>query len=271
LPIGKKLKALGELTDPDKSASLLDATYKSITRLAKASGLLRLSDVIKRGMPEAGVYLFFDKKESRLKDLSYLRVVRVGTHGVASGSKATLRNRMRTHFGTDAGDGNHRSSVFRLHAGRSLINANQVPDVPSWGMHLEGKDVLSGERTLEQMVSKYLSELYVLLIDIPGTSEKNNDRAYIEQNLIALLSNKCRPLDPPSSAWLGLSSDKREIRKSGLWNVNHVEQRFDPTFLDILNYYVSSTIGIKPKPTQPLAPPNWQIRLREDARQYSLL
>jgi hypothetical protein len=272
LPIGKKLKALGLVSDPAQSQPLLDATYKSISRLAKASGFVRLGDALKRGMPDSGVYLFFDENERRLKDLSALRVVRVGTHGVASGSKATLRNRLRTHFGTGTGDGNHRSSIFRLHTGRSLINAKLSPELTSWGTpSSEGKDVPLSERKLEQAVSKYLAELYVLLIDVPGASDKGNDRAYIEQNLIALLSNKCSPLDPPSFNWLGLSSDKREIRKSGLWNVNHVEQNFDPGYLEVLNYYVSSTIGAKPQPKQQLAPANWQARIRDDTRQLSLL
>jgi hypothetical protein len=176
---------------------------------------------------------------------------------------------MRTHFGTEAGDGNHRSSIFRLHTGRSFINANLAPEISSWGSITGDKAVLSTERSLEQEVSKYLSNLYVVLIDIPGVSDKNNDRAYVEQNLIALLSNKCRPLDPPSSEWLGLYSDKREIRKSGLWNVNHVEQRFDPNFLEVLNYYVSSTIGINPKPNKPLAPAGWQARARENILQLA--
>jgi hypothetical protein len=100
LPIGTKLRALGVSTDPGKSQQLLDSTYEVIWRLASTSGLRRLGDVIDGEMPESGVYLFFDEREKRLKDISQLRIIRIGTHGVASGSKASLRNRMRTHFGT---------------------------------------------------------------------------------------------------------------------------------------------------------------------------
>jgi hypothetical protein len=85
LPIGKKLKALGEVTDPDKSLTLLDSVYNSISQLVKASGLLRLRESLKSDMPEAGVYLFFDENERRLKDPRELRIVRIGTHGVAAG------------------------------------------------------------------------------------------------------------------------------------------------------------------------------------------
>jgi hypothetical protein len=72
LPIGKKLKALGEATDPYGSQDLLDATYKTIARLTKHAKLLRLKDVVGQRMPEAGVYLFFDEREKRLRDPSSL-------------------------------------------------------------------------------------------------------------------------------------------------------------------------------------------------------
>jgi hypothetical protein len=271
LPIGMKLQALGIATDPDKSEHLLDATYKIISRLVKKPGLRRLKDVIDGEMPDSGVYLFFDARERRLKDIDQLRIVRVGTHGVASGSKASLRDRMRTHFGTVAGEGNHRSSVFRLHIGRSLINAKLAAPIESWGTLADDKGSLQAERALEQAVSRYLGELLVLFIAVPGESQKNNDRAYLEQNLIALLSNSRKPLDPPSCDWLGLHSVKREIRKSGLWNVNHVDQRFDPTYLEVLDYYVSLTAGVKPVPKMQLAPQDWRARARDDARQLTML
>jgi hypothetical protein len=146
-----------------------------------------------------------------------------------------------------------------------------VPAIESWGSSASDKTTQTAERELEKAVSNYLSELYVLLISVPGESGKNNDRAYLEQNLIALISNVCRPLDPPSCEWLGLHSSRREIQKSGLWNVNHVEQRYDPNFLDILDYYASLTVGNKPIPTKQLAPHDWQAFARDDANQLALL
>jgi hypothetical protein len=124
LPIGKKLRALDDATDPNKTERLLDASYKIIWRLAKQMGMRRLRDILNDDIPDSGVYLFFDEQETRLKDIGQLRIVRVGTHGVAAGSKASLRSRMRTHLGTASGEGNHRSSIFRLHAGRALITPN---------------------------------------------------------------------------------------------------------------------------------------------------
>jgi hypothetical protein len=155
LPIGKKLQALAAATDPQKSEPVLDATYKIIRRLTKKFGFRRLKDVLEGEMPDSGVYLFFDEHEPRLKNIDQLRIVRVGTHGVAAGSKASLRNRMRTHFGTASGEGNHRSSIFRLHTGRSLINARLATAVDTWGVPIADKGVLERERNLEQAVSRY--------------------------------------------------------------------------------------------------------------------
>lgn len=271
LPIGMKLRALGDATDPDKRDKLLNTTYDILSHLANKTGQRSLSEVIDDEMPPSGVYLFWDDRERRLKDDDHLRIVRVGTHGVALGSKASLRNRMRTHFGTLGGDGNHRSSVFRLHVGRSLINAGLVPASPSWGRLSSSKDDVRDERALEREVSRYLAGLRVLLIAIPGESDKANDRAYIEQNLIALVSNQRRPLDPPNAGWLGLHSDKPEIRKSGLWNVNHVSQRVDPEYIDALAYYSEATVSAKSAPDRRLAPADWYERLRDDTRQFTLL
>jgi hypothetical protein len=62
----------------------------------------------------------------------------------------------------------------------------------------------------------------------------------VEKNLIALLSNYDKPpLDPPSTAWLGHFCNRERVRKSGLWNQNHVEETYNPTFLDDLDHLVA--------------------------------
>jgi hypothetical protein len=43
-----------------------------------------------------------------------------------------------------------------------------------------------------------------------------------------------------SQDWLGHHSDRARVRKSGLWNQNHVEEAYDPAFLDNLNRLVSN-------------------------------
>ena len=39
------------------------------------------------------------------------------------------------------------------------------------------------------------------------------------------------PVDPPSSSWLGHHCNRERVRKSGLWNSNHVDETYDPTYL----------------------------------------
>jgi hypothetical protein len=50
-------------------------------------------------------------------------------------------------------------------------------------------------------------------------------------------------LDPPSRSWLGHHSDRQRVRISGLWNQNHVDETYDPAFLDKLDQLVLATAG----------------------------
>jgi hypothetical protein len=79
--------------------------------------------------------------------------------------------------------------------------------------------------------------LWLAIEDEPGPDSR---RRYVETNSIALLSNyEKSPLDPPSPDWLGNYCNRVRVRKSGLWNQNHVEEDYDPAFLDNFAYLVS--------------------------------
>ena len=78
----------------------------------------------------------------------------------------------------------------------------------------------------------------VLWIEVPDEAGPQSARAYVERHAIALLSSQLNPGDQPSPTWLGLHSADSKIRASGLWNLNHVEQRYDPAFLKSLAAYV---------------------------------
>jgi len=81
--------------------------------------------------------------------------------------------------------------------------------------------------------------IWLPIEDVPSPESA---RGYIERNSIALLSNYNKAsLDPPSKIWLGHDSDRERVRNSGLWNQNHVDETYDPTFLIKLEQLVADT------------------------------
>lgn len=48
-------------------------------------------------------------------------------------------------------------------------------------------------------------------------------------------------IDPRSAKWLGRHSPVDEIRESGLWNIDHVDEEYDPDFLDFLERNIDDT------------------------------
>ncbi len=79
-----------------------------------------------------------------------------------------------------------------------------------------------------------------LWLSIPDEPGPESLRGYIERNSIGLLSNYQQlALDPPSPSWLGHHSDRERVRRSGLWNQNHVDEPYDPGFLNRLEELVS--------------------------------
>ena len=79
--------------------------------------------------------------------------------------------------------------------------------------------------------------LYLSINDESGT---NSLRGYIERNSIALLSNYDKsPLDQVSEEWLGHKCIREKVNKSNLWNQNHVDENYDPDFLNTFEKLVS--------------------------------
>lgn len=233
----------------------------------------RLRDLSAADVPRSGVYFFFDDSEGASIWHPFGRLVRVGTHAVSTGSKATLWQRLRTHRGADDGRGNHRASIFRLHVGRALIRDGLL-DVSSWG---EGQaasaSIIHQELELERAVSRHIGELRVMTIAVADAPGPQSDRAYIEQCSIGLLTGVRSPVAPPSRSWLGLSSDRSTIRESGLWNVNHVFGAYDPRFLDCIEDHVVRQSRGESVPFS-IAPADWRAelaRLGRQGEQMSLL
>ena len=229
----------------------LDRLYDLLTELEdRVDGKQRLGDCTGyMDWPERGVYFVFSRDERR--DNNQHRLTRVGTHAVSTGSGTSLWNRLRTHrganSGTYGGGGNHRGSVFRKRVGESLLERHGLHDeYPHWGEGSSAdRDRRLSEHDHEQRVSDYIRDLPFLWIDVDDEPGPDSDRAYIERNAIALVSNfQKESLDSRRDDWLGRHSQKKKIRDSGLWNINHVEETYDPAFLDRVAEAVEDTTPV---------------------------
>lgn len=214
----------------------LERFYELVRHLAALPGQGRpLSEYSGRfHWPLRGVYFFQEPGEDRRGASITPRIVRVGTHAVSRGSKSKLWGRLRAHRGGRDLSGNHRGSIFRLHVGAALLQRGR-DDLPTWSVgRSASREVRQKEMEHERRVSEHIGSMSVLWIDVPDDPGPGSQRAIIERGAIALLSNQLSPKDLPSENWLGLHSTRPEIRQSGLWNLNHVNDTADAEFLDLL-------------------------------------
>jgi len=179
-----------------------------------------------------------------------MRVVRVGTHALKRGSQTTLWDRLRTHRGPlngeRAGGGNHRGSIFRLHVGTAILRKEGLEEqYLTWGVGSSAKrEIRDLEYSVEKKVSQHIRSMPFLWLEVNDAPSSRSERAYIERNSIALLSNygklgTASAIDPPSKSWLGHYCKNRMVRESELWNVDHVtEKNVDSEFLDKLEMKV---------------------------------
>ena len=222
--------------------------YAFLDRLEERVGGVRTLASIGnfRDWPDRGVYFFFEAGEVRRDSGNGPRIVRVGTHALGAGSRSTLRQRLVQHGGSVNGGGNHRGSIFRLLIGQALLAQVGLPAGDSWGIKgdtakasaalgVSRKSLAAEEAPIEQAVSRHVVAMPFLWLGIDDEPGPDSMRGVVERNAIALLSNHGRtPLDPPSQGWLGNSSNRPLIRSSGLWNQRHVEETYDPAFLDVI-------------------------------------
>lgn len=225
----------------------LERFYDSLARLEKGlnqgSFLNRLSEI--KNFPQRGVYFF--REAGELTSSGQPRVTRVGTHGVSAGANSTLQGRLKTHLGSKSGSGNHRGSIFRRHVGMALRRRDDL-ELPYWGkgstkpseLRANPSAVLA-EAEHEQQVSKVIGGMTILWVSVNDEPGPSSLRSYIERNAIAMLSNHCSPIEAGSSEWLGIHSDREEIRSCCLWNLNHINEAYDSAFLDELDRSIDRT------------------------------
>jgi hypothetical protein len=225
----------------------LDSFYELLTRLEdRIGGRRRLSDSHGRMQwPERGVYFFFETGELRSPNSEAARVVRVGTHALTVKSRTTLWKRVNQHRGTlNPPGGNHRGSIFRLLIGQALMKRDPILQIESWGKGASaGREILQMERALEEIVSDYLGAMSFVFLPVLDASGPESARGNIERNSIALISNFVEQTsEVPSVNWLGHYSGRERVRRSGLWNNNHVDENYDPRFLDLFENLIKKAI-----------------------------
>lgn len=223
-----------------------DEFYQQLQRLERrVAGARRLDECTGwQPWPRRGVYFVFEEGEFR-HDGATPRVVRVGTHALKPGSQTSLWQRLAQHRGTrphSQPGGNHRGSVFRHHVGLALINRGLHPEAAeSWTSPRPTGEARAREAGLEATVSRTIGAMRVLWVAVDDEPGAESQRGRIEANSIALLSASSEAVDPTSRGWLGHAARSERIRTSGLWNVNHVHQPYERSFLAALAAAVERT------------------------------
>lgn len=159
-----------------------------------------------KNLPKNGIYFFYeDGEKCDINGVITDRIVRVGTHQADN----RFRDRIRNHY---RGDKN--SSVFRTHVGSAIINRNKTLsiNINEWMKHMTPTI-----NDIEELINEAFKEKFKFrCISV----QSKDERLYIEERLITTLSHWNFS---PSNHWLGHFAERKEIRSSGLWNVQHID------------------------------------------------
>lgn len=271
--LGARLSYLRELNDEEALEAALPRFEALIRRLTRAQGGGRLVATCsgRQPWPQRGLYFITEPVGREGAAL----ITRIGTHAVSLGSRTTLWDRVSTHRGAGHGGGSHRSSIFRSHVGRALIKrGEEMFAAPStWGVGQSAPaDVRASETELERRVSETIGAMRLLWLDVSDPAGPRSDRAYLERNIIGLLSrtNLLGIRTSPDETWLGAASVDWRIAASGLWNLDHLFYRPHRDFLDVLEAYVDAMVNGASRTDGPLAPSGWDQPAMNNDEQLSL-
>jgi len=221
----------------------LQSFYESLRELDAKLGKHFLGECNQRmDWPRYGVSFFFENGELR-DDGVDPRVVRVGISNSIRDSQSGLWDRLRQKRGSikgqHAGGGDHRVSDFRAHIGSALLWRDNI-DCATWDDSFTNAVVRRHEYPLEVEVSDVIAAMPFLWLSTDFARNPLVTSQMIRNNSIALLSNyNQNPRDKASAKWLGGYCGNRMVRQSGLWHSEHVGERYDPLFLNILFKLVS--------------------------------
>ncbi|NLF43226.1 MAG: hypothetical protein GX587_11065 [Bacteroidales bacterium] len=208
LSIGRWIPKLRELNSQSK-CSLLHEIFNSMPRYNWKS--------IDEIPFNNGIYIMFESGEKLYgKD----RIIRIGTHN----ADGRLKKRLKDHFISQNKDG----SILRKNIGLALLHKENDSFEMIWAMDSSKPETRSeilasnqSERIkmIERRVSKYLQNHINFTCIQVDTKDK---RLFIEGALITTLNHTADFYS--SETWLGLSSPKPEIARSGLWNTQGLDK-----------------------------------------------
>jgi hypothetical protein len=181
-------------------------------------------------LPKNGIYFFYEHDERWGHSGDAARIVRIGTH-----RDGNFRSRIQEHFalkgwlaGVDRASLKDRS-IFRKHVGRAILARHADPYLAIWDLDLIQSHVrarakphrdIAKEEEIESEVTRLLRErFWFRFILFEGQAQRMGSTG-MESRLIGTVSacGVCRPSD----GWLGRYSPIERVRRSGLWQVQHV-------------------------------------------------
>lgn len=175
-----------------------------------------------RDLPRNGIYFFYEEGEGE-------RIVRVGTHK----GNARFYDAIRTHYGTrQSFRAWRRTSEFRYHLGAALLNRDQDPRIAEW-LDRKGERMRDVEAEVTELLHKTFTFRALSVDDL-------HERLALERALIGVLS----ATPTMGEEWLGLHAVNPVIRKSGLWNVDHIGAT-DPIDLARLRKLIEQSLELE--------------------------
>ncbi len=160
-------------------------------------------------LPKDGVYFIFERGQ---EGHGGPRIVRIGSHT----GNGKLAARLREHITQ-----NKDRSIFRKNIGRALLNSKQDPFLEDWNVDLttrKNKDLYAHRisksklAVVEDAVTDFIvKNLHFSVIGCPSSEAALR----LEALCIGTIST-CKNCGPTSN-WLGHSSPKVKISRSGLW------------------------------------------------------
>ncbi len=182
-----------------------------------------------------GIYFFYERGEYWGHQNNKPRIVRIGTH-----KRNNFRSRISEHYLFNEkkmgfGKNNQKPSdrsIFRKNIGRALLNQTQEKYLDIWEIDFTIKENrknyghmrdIQKEKKIEYKITRIMRDDFLFRFIVIHEEEKRIGESGLEKPLTGTFS-QCR-LCKPSDRWLGNHSPVEKIRDSGLWQVQHLNQR----------------------------------------------